>query len=202
MKSKKYSGEPIWGIDFGKKFSGNTIICEKNEDQLEFIRAGKNQDADKFILQTIKLRNPSLIFIDAPLSLPGVYHDNTTYDDYFYRLCDRQLSAMSPMFLGGLSARAIRLRHNIEQKGIEIKETYPKTLAKQFKLKEYGYRLHKKNIERCSDILDQTSLIEIDKKQIITWHHFDSLLALLSAVRYNLGLHFTHGDKEEGLIYT
>jgi predicted nuclease with RNAse H fold len=106
------------------------------------------------------------------------------------------------MFIGGLSARAIRLKHNIEQKGIEIKETYPKTLAKQFKLKEYGYRLDKENIERCSEILDQTSLIEIDKKQIITWHHFDSLLALLSAVRYSLGLHFTHGDKEEGLIYT
>ena len=202
MKSKIHSGEPIWGIDFGKKFSGNTIICEKNKDQLEFIRAGKNQDADKFILQTIEDRNPNLIFIDAPLSLPGVYHDNNIYDDYFYRLCDRQLGAMSPMFLGGLSARAIRLKHNIELKGIEVKETYPKTLAKQFKLKEYGYRLHKRNIEQCSEILDQTSLIEIDKKQIITWHHFDSLLALLSAVRYNLGLHFTHGDKEEGLIYT
>ncbi len=202
MKRKKHSGEPIWGIDFGKKFSGNTIICEKYEDQLEFIRAGKNQNADEFILQTINKRNPRLIFIDAPLSLPGVYRDNSTYNDFFYRLSDRQLGAMSPMFLGGVAARAIRLKYYIEQKGTEIKETYPKTLAKQFKLKECGYRLDKKNIERCSEILDQTSLIEIDKKQIITWHHFDALLALLSAVRYNLGLHFTYGDKEEGLIYT
>jgi len=202
MNSKNRFNGPIWGIDYGKKLSGNTVICEKNQDYLKYFKAGKNQDADQFILDLMNQRQPVLIFIDAPLSLPGVYHDKTTYDNYFYRLCDKQLGAMSPMFLGGLSARAIRLKDQIEQAGIEIKETYPKTLAKQFKLKELGYRQNKTDIEICTERINQTSLLDIDKKQILSWHHFDALLALLSAIRYKLGLHFTHGNKEEGLIYT
>jgi len=202
MKGDKNIDDLIWGIDYGKKLSGNTIICEKHHEQLAYFKAPKNKDADRFIIQTIENRKPGLIFIDAPLSLPGVYTDKKRYDDYFYRMCDKQLGAMSPMFLGGLTARAIRLQNTIEKMGIEIKETYPKTLAKQFKLKKYGYRLGKENIEKCSDILDHTSLIEIDKKQILSWHHFDALLALLSAVRYYRGLHYTYGSKEEGLIYT
>ena len=202
MKGKKNFDELIWGIDYGKKLSGNTVICEKRHEQLAFFKAPKNKDADLFILQTIEDRKPGLIFIDAPLSLPGVYADKKNYDNYFYRMCDKQLGAMSPMFLGGLTARAIRLKNTIEKMGIEIKETYPKTLAKQFKLKKCGYRLGKENIEKCADILDKTSLIEVDKKQMLSWHHFDALLALLSAVRYYRGLHYTYGSKEEGLIYT
>ena len=202
MKGKKNIDELIWGIDYGKKLSGNTVICEKQREQLVYYKASKNQDADQFIIQSIEDRKPKLIFIDAPLSLPGIYADKKEYDDYFYRMCDKQLGAMSPMFLGGLTARAIRLKDTIEKMGVEIKETYPKTLAKQFKLKKSGYRLGKENIEKCSEILDQTSLIEIDKKQILSWHHFDALLALLSALRYYRGLHYTYGSKEEGLIYT
>ncbi|MGM0496904.1 MAG: hypothetical protein ACQESJ_03235 [Bacteroidota bacterium] len=202
MRGKKNIDELIWGIDYGKKLSGNTVICEKQREQLVFFKAPKNEDADQFILQAVEDRKPELIFIDAPLSLPGVYADKKNYDDYFYRNCDKQLGAMSPMFLGGLTARAIRLKHTIEKMGVEIKETYPKTLAKQFKLKNYGYRLGKENIEKCSDILDKTSLIEVDKKQILSWHHFDALLALLSALRYYRGFHYTHGNEKEGLIYT
>ena len=202
MPGKKNIDKLIWGIDYGKKSSGNTVICEKKQEQLQYFKAPKNQDADKFIIQNAEARNPDLIFIDAPLSLPGVYHDETNFNDYFYRHCDKQLGAMSPMFLGGLSARAIRLKNKLEQMGIEIKETYPKTLAKQFNLKKYGYRLNKENIEKCSEILDQTSIIEIDKKQILSWHHFDALLALISAVRYYQGFDYTHGNEEEGLIYT
>jgi len=202
MKGKKNIGELIWGIDYGKKLSGNTVICEKRGEQLVYFKTPKNQDADRFILQAIEYRKPGLIFIDAPLSLPGVYADKKNYNDYFYRMCDKQLGAMSPMFLGGLTARAIRLKNTIEEMGVEIKETYPKTLARQFRLKECGYRMGKENIEKCSELLDQTSLIEVDKKQILSWHHFDALLALLSAVRYYLGLHYTYGSKEEGLIYT
>ena len=202
MNARKNIDELIWGIDYGKKLSGNTVICEKRGEQLVYFKAPKNQDADQFILQTIEDRKPRLIFIDAPLSLPGVYANKKNYDNYFYRMCDKQLGAMSPMFLGGLTARAVRLKNTIEEMGVEIKETYPKTLARQFSLKECGYKLGKENIEKCSELLDQTSLIEIDKKQILSWHHFDALLALLSAVRYFLGLHYTYGSKEEGLIYT
>lgn len=191
----------IWGIDFGKKLSGNTVICERNAEELVFLRVDKNKDADEFILRNVELRKPSLIFIDAPLSLPGVYQDKS-YDNYFYRTCDQQLRAMSPMFLGGLTARAIRLKDTIQELGVDIKETYPKALARQLHLEDNGYRLGKENIERCTQTISQTSLIEIDKKQILSWHHFDALLALISAIRYNRGLHYTFGEKEEGLIYT
>jgi predicted nuclease with RNAse H fold len=112
---------PVWGIDFGKKLSGNTVICEKNGDLTRFYRASKDTDADKFITGLIKDVRPEIIFIDAPLSLPAAYHDSENYQDYFYRLCDRQLKAMSPMFLGGLTARAIKMKTEVEKLGIDIK---------------------------------------------------------------------------------
>ena len=191
----------IWGIDFGKKLSGNTVICERSAEELVFLKVDKNKKTDEFIVRNIELRKPSLIFIDAPLSLPGVYQGKP-YKDYFYRTCLQQLIAMSPMFLGGLTARAIQLKDAIEEMGIDIKETYPKALARQLHLEEKGYRLGKENLEACTQIISETSLIEIDKKQILSWHHFDALLALISAIRYNRGLHYSFGDKEEGLIYT
>ncbi len=192
---------PVWGIDFGKKLSGNTVICEKSGDLTRFYRASKDTDADRFITGLIKDNRPDIIFIDAPLSLPGAYCDSETYQDYFYRLCDRQLNAMSPMFLGGLTARAISLKTEIEKMGIDIKETYPKALAKKYNLKSCGYKVGNEFIKGCLSKLEEISYLKIDDYSVISWHHFDALLALIAAIRYSNKLHITYGDKYEGLIY-
>ena len=191
----------LWGIDFGKKFSGNTVICYRSGSRVGFYQAEKNRDADRFILEKIKSQQPDYIFIDAPLSLPGAFHDPASYNDYFFRRCDQQLGAMSPMFLGGMTARAIRLKNEITAWGIEFRETYPKALALQLKLKDCGYRRGKENIGLCCDRIMESSNLVFDKKPIVSWHHLDALLAMISAIRYEQKLSLTFGDKSEGTIH-
>lgn len=191
----------LWGIDFGKKLSGNTVICIRKGSDLKFLKAEKNQDADRFILEQIYHHTPGRIFIDAPLSLPGAYFDNQAYDNYFFRQCDQQLGAMSPMFLGGLTARAIRLKNMLLSMDIDLKETYPKALATQLRLKQCGYRKGKENLERCCETIMESSNLHFDVSSVVSWHHLDALLALVSAVRHEQKLSYTFGDPREGQIH-
>jgi len=191
----------LWGIDYGKKRSGNTVICIKRGTIIKFLKAEKDQDADDFILEAAEGLSPRRIFIDAPLSLPGAYYNQQVYDDFFFRRCDQQLGAMSPMFLGGLTARAIRLKSMLLAMDIELRETYPKALANHLRLKECGYRRGKENLERCSESIMESSLLSFDKASVASWHHFDALLALVSALRHEQKLSYTFGDPREGQIY-
>ena len=193
--------ETLWGIDYGKKLSGNTVICERDNRKIHFYQAENNRDADQFILDHIQKHPPRLIFIDAPLTLPGAYHHPERYDNYFFRRCDLELGAMSPMFLGGLTARAIRLKSLAEKEGIGMKETYPKALARKMGLQEHGYRRGKENMEACIALIEESAALKVNKADIRSWHHFDALLALVSGIRYEQRLGYSFGDTKEGLIY-
>ena len=88
------------GIDYGSKVAGTTAICRLTESgQFEFSCSTKGRDADLWIKKAIEEFLPESIYIDAPLSLPGAYYGKES--NYFYRQADRELRAMSPMFLGG-----------------------------------------------------------------------------------------------------
>lgn len=191
------------GIDYGKKDSGNTVICYKQGDHMGFAETQKNNDPDTIIIQQAEKMKAEYIFLDAPLSLPNVYcHPSGRDQDYFYRKCDRELDAMSPMFLGGLTARAIRLRHNLEDMGFIVKEVYPSALANLLKLQEHGYKEKNSNIVRCIDVIaSQFHIYNLRGKDIPTWHHFDALLALISGVRYFQEVAMRYGNSVEGLIY-
>jgi len=191
----------LWGIDYGKKLSGNTVICQRKGQSVRFFRAGKNKDADKFILERIRESSPHRIFIDAPLSLPGAFYDEKRYDDFFFRRCDQQIGAMSPMFLGGLTARAIRLKSIVSGMRIDLMETYPKGLARQLKLKNSGYRKGKENLVACAEGIMESTKLDLDTAHILSWHHIDALLALITAIRHEQGLSFTYGNPDEGLVY-
>jgi predicted nuclease with RNAse H fold len=191
----------LWGIDYGKKRSGNTVICERQEKEVHFFQAEKNKDADQFILSMIREAPPDRIFIDAPLSLPGAFYDETRYNDFFFRQCDQQIGGMSPMFLGGLTARAIRLKSIVSRMNIPMMEAYPGGLSRHLKLKDYGYRRGKEKIGDCADIILESAQLELDKSLILSWHHIDALLALVTAIRHEQGLSFTYGNKDEGLVY-
>ena len=95
------------GIDYGAKLAGTTAICFEQSGQLKIWQSEKKKDADKFVQESIKQLQPTTVFIDAPLSLPLAYFGEG--ENYFYRECDKILKGMSPMFLGGLTARAMRL---------------------------------------------------------------------------------------------
>lgn len=190
------------GIDYGSKLAGTTVICYLERQKIQFVSAEKGQDADQMIHQFLKdHQNVDAVFMDAPLSLPHVYIDiHPETADFFYRSCDRAVKAMSPMFLGGLTARAMKLAHGYKDRDIEFFESYPAALAKELSLDRLGY---KKSIQFISEVTMsihskyELSLASVPKN----WHEVDALLAYLIGWRFSRKEHQVVGEPSEGLIY-
>lgn len=188
------------GIDYGSKLAGTTVIAlYEAGSPVRMYQCEKKKDADKFLLSRLIAERPTEIFLDAPLSLPGIYRDLPGCTDYFYRRSDRELRAMSPMFLGGLTARAIKLKDELTQEGFSVREVYPAALAKLLKLKDLGYKNDKKNLAACTDVVQTHYDLRLPRN-LDNWHQFDALLALASGMRFLHGEHRCAGDAEEGLI--
>ena len=188
----------IVGIDYGNKYAGTTVICYNSRNKVQFIQSSKNADADSFLLNELGYLHPDLIMIDAPLSLPGVYWLGSAYNDHFFRRCDRELQAMSPMFLGGLTARAINLKGKMN--GTQIMETYPRKLVEIMKLPASLYKQDKKELASFADHLREILFVRFNASQITSWHHMDALLAFLSGVRYMEKRCERFGIHEEGIV--
>ena len=190
----------IAGIDFGSKMAGTTSICYKHDDQqLNLIQSEKKKDADQFILDFIDERQPHFITIDAPLSVPpGIYGKG---NQYFYRKCDKLLNAMSPMFLGGLTARAIALRDKIinDNSSVQIYETYPKGYITSVASDNMRHH-YKKDLDLFLEAL-RINHPNLQITDLANWHQADSVLAYLSAFRISTQEAVSYGNINEGLIY-
>ena len=197
-KTTKIAGKTIVGIDYGNKYAGTTVICYNSGNKIKFVQSSKNTDADSFLLNELAYLHPDLIMIDAPLSLPGVYWLGNDYRDHFYRSCDRELKAMSPMFLGGLTARAISLIKKMN--GTEVKETYPRKLVDILLLPYAQYKHDKQELGPFANQLKLKSDVKFNESQITSWHHVDAFLALLSGLRYLGKIHQKYGIPEEGIV--
>lgn len=191
----------IIGIDFGAKLAGTTVIARMyDHNKVDFFASEKKQDADDFILQFLKENEDVwLAYIDAPLSLPSIYSSKKG-EDFFYRDADKKTGAMSPMFLGGLTARAMRLSVEISKLGIKLVETYPSKLAEVLKLKDLNYKKDLSEIPTLCDELKRISGFEFDVNLVTTWHHFDALLCLYSAKRFEMQAAMVFGNVNEGTI--
>ncbi len=187
----------IAGIDYGSKLAGTTVIAYFEGDQIIIRQSEKKSDADRFLQEVVGEEGLDNLFIDAPLSLPRAYFGQG--QDFFYRSCDRELGAMSPMFLGGLTARAMKLQHQWEDLGIQCYETYPAQTAKRLDLIDKGYKKEVENIPKVLELIN----VGLGKSlpPITNWHQFDALLALIAANRYQSNSHQTVGDPSEGCIY-
>ena len=180
------------GIDYGSKLAGTTVICHKKKDTLCFMQSAKKQDADAFISTALTELKPKVVFLDAPLSLPSAYFGKG--DNFFYRQCDVETRAMSPMFLGGLTARAMKLKQG--NSGVDFKETYPAYFIKTIlKLKE-DYNKKQKYDDK---ILSKLNL-DYSVSDIANWHQFDALCCWLTGERYVNERAVKIGNLEEGLI--
>lgn len=193
----------MWaGIDYGSKTAGTTVICAgKDVQKLQFYHTRKKQDADEFIFSMLGTIKPDFVCLDAPLSLPGIL-TNKQFSDYFYRQADKELKAMSPMFIGGLTARAIKLKQELWSKlHLEVFESYPGGLVRKLELNEHYKKRTKDPIPYFLDVLKETFGIQVHKDQIPDWHHVDALLCWITANRMakKTALHF--GNSQEGLIY-
>ena len=185
----------IVGIDYGSKVAGTTVICYPKNETLVFHQSKKKEDADKMIIEWVEQNTPSVIMLDAPLSLPKVYTKPSSQSSYHYRECDRELKAMSPMFLGGLTARAMQLRANLS--AYEIYETYPKqVLNHRFAdLKEF----YKDDIELFSAKLSERLPLPFHQSPK-NWHQVDSSLAWYAGYLFDIGTGDSVGDNTEGVI--
>lgn len=195
------------GIDYGSKTSGNTVICHHDGQQIQFYNTDK-KDADAFIIDWITRRQtvqnrPTInaIFLDAPLSLPAVYHSIQGFSNYHYRLCDIALKAMSPMFLGGLTARAMELKKQLkENSNVETYEVYPKALAQSVLPEQYHKKLTAHEMEKLCEVLSNAVLGLTLAECPATQHQFDALLAWVSGYRFMNQQHLFFGDPREGII--
>lgn len=188
-----------FGIDYGSKLAGTTVITYDINGALYQRSSVKKEDADEMVQKLAMELRPKAIYLDAPLSLPNAYFGKGK--DYFYRKSDKELKAMSPMFLGGLTARAMKLKVQLESIGITVYETYPGALIRT--TPELNKRYSKKDLSLISEVLKQIKIlvgdvmIEETPKNI---HQIDSLLAWISGNRHQKGVAQLIGDPEEGVI--
>ncbi len=186
------------GIDYGSRNAGTTVLCIELSQRIHFFQSAKNKDADAFLEAKLSEFKPDLVVIDAPLSLPLAYYE-TDQKDYHYRQCDREARAMSPMFLGGLTARAMSLV-SVMQGEIKFIEGYPKLLAEYHDLINKEYKKDKDAIDDVTGVLEHHYSLELEQRPM-NWHQVDALLAFLIAFRYQKEEAISLGNPKEGLIY-
>jgi len=191
----------ILGIDYGSRYSGTTVICYNSNHQVKFLESSRNSDADAFILNEAAYLKPDLTVIDAPLSLPGMYILGNDYNDRFFRVCDRELKAMSPMFIGGITARAMSVKEELFRRRFRVVETYPRKLVELMNLPGEMYKKSSKYLPVFTEFLKFSVGLNINTKLITTWHRMDALLAFLSGLRYLNKEVERYGEKEEGLVF-
>jgi len=188
----------LYGIDYGSKLAGTTVIakCKQKDPIVELLQSKKKEDADTWLLNQVDAE--ATVFLDAPLSLPGVYTNTPDCQDYFYRAGDRALKAMSPMFLGGLTARAMKMKSHLSQKSVTCHEVYPGGLIRLLQFPHY----QKKNLSTLPSFWEQlkSQLPFQVKTPPQNWHQVDALLALWSGFRFLSNTHESYGTAEEGVI--
>lgn len=188
----------ICGIDYGSKLAGTTVLAWYDGQDFGLEQSAPKQDADAWLVSKIATWAPGKLYVDAPLSLPAVYKHQHS-DDYFYRQADRMLKAMSPMFLGGLTARAMRLAAHWRQAGWGVYEAYPAALWQELGKSELLYKKDMADLAACHQHLCTT--FDAHLPEPTNWHQLDGLLALLTGLRHQQGMAKTFGDQTEGLIY-
>lgn len=185
-----------FGIDYGSKMAGTTVICYNQDGKLYLYSSKKKEDSDEFISQKVQELNPSAVYLDAPLSLPGAYFGQG--DNFHFRKCDMECKAMSPMFLGGLTARAMKLSNN--HPSTKFHETYPGYFIREVIEAKEIYRKKEKEVNQ--DIIDliQSKVQLPIAVPIENYHQLDAVICWLSGKRHSDNKHITLGDEGEGVI--
>jgi len=186
----------ICGIDYGSQMAGTTRICFNDGDQLHIAASEKKKSADQFILQFFENEEFSIVGLDAPSSLPAAYYKAGS--DFHYREADRAVQAMSPMFLGGLTARAMQLRAQLQLRCVEV---YPGARVRNADaLKECYSKKDKQSIPAVIEILER-ELHPLQLPALNDYHDIDSVLAWWIAHDVLEEKAHVAGKPSEGLIY-
>jgi len=144
----------IVGIDLAGSFKRDTGICILNE---KLFAKTMIVHTDKEIITLIDKVKPSLIAIDAPLSLPYGRKSLDEKNNIHFRECDKMLLRMGikffPITLGPmrmLTKRGIKLKNILESKGYRVIEVYPGGAQDILGIPRKSHGLHelRKGLER------------------------------------------------------
>ncbi len=183
------------GIDFGSQMAGTTVIARSREKKLNLFQSEKGASADDFILSALAdWGEVKRVYIDAPLSLPLAYSGQG--EDFMYRAADREVSAMSPMFLGGLTARAMRVAHQLRGLGLECFETYPARVEREI----LGSTTPKKKVFQPQPMQEVIEKLGIEFPMIDNRHQYDAIWAWMAGYRHLNGIAKIIGNPDEGII--
>ncbi len=182
------------GIDFGAKNRRTTAYCWQENALLHVELCPAKIDVDAWLYQEMIKAGVQAVFIDAPLSLPKIYFDpEDTQSTHHYRRADIELKAMSPLFLGGLTARAIALASKLKKSQIACYETYPKAVRNQ--------RFSGKERQEALVDLQKSASVQIENISSLSVHAQDSVFAWFAGYMYMQKQSLIFGRQEEGQIF-
>jgi predicted nuclease with RNAse H fold len=183
-------------------------ICGK-----DYFKGKKDEEADRYLIETVTSRRPVAVGIDSPLSLPRYLQnpDNFPADeipDYLYRRCDKESGGMSTMYLGALTSRGIFLRKCLSREGIEVLEVYPRKTLEGLGIKngpgrKGSYKQDPTQARRIYRSLGLEAGFQIEPGfRLSNDHDLDAVLAALTVYGYQHHRHLTAtiGDEDEGQI--
>ncbi|MCS6979728.1 MAG: DUF429 domain-containing protein [Flavobacteriales bacterium] len=203
----------LGGLDLGSRFRSTSVLCVLQENgRFTFFTPPPSTDGHAWIYEKALELKLSRIFIDAPLSLPGIYRNPEKFQDYHFRQADIALSAMSPMFLGGFTASAMQLAARWKTAGLEVMETYPAGLVRMWGLQHVYVKKENKDkkeclsafilaLQECAACTELSFPEDLQWPVLQSWHEADALSCFLSGWRYQLGKAVPFGMAEEGLIW-
>lgn len=179
----------IMGIDLAGKSENPTGICFLDENKLNFSTLFENDE----ILSYIHDVNPSLIVIDAPLSLPKgrccLDKDCSCSKGGHFRAAEvemRKYGRTLPLTFRGmrmLTERGIRIAEKLKKK-YTVLESHPRTIQK---------------ILEFSDLYDDlTNYFQLPEN--ISEHELDAALLVIAGIFYMKKEFMEFGDVEEGTI--
>ncbi|MEM5836292.1 MAG: DUF429 domain-containing protein [Candidatus Aenigmatarchaeota archaeon] len=189
----------IVGIDLAgsKKQATGFCFMDENLNCETFVL-----HSDKEIIEETLKRNPDIISIDAPLSLPKGRKSLEQKGPPHFRACDKELLKMRikffPITLGpmrSLTKRGIKLKKFFEEKGYKVIESFPG--AAQDLL---GIPRKQKGKEKLKKALIKLGIKKGIEKEKITDHELDAITCALVGKFYLEKNYIALGDKKEGLI--
>ena len=146
---------------------------------------------DQEILEHLTRFKPTLIAIDAPLSLPK----KGTMRKADREMHRRGYPVFPPRFpaMEKLTLRAIEITRQIKRKGLDVIEVHPTSTRKALKMPA-------KDWKKIQTIFIHMGLEGDLKTRALTPHEIDAVTAALTGHLYLQGKTELIGDKEEGYI--
>jgi uncharacterized protein len=185
------------GIDLAGVESRPTGLCIM-DDSLRSSTCLLYTD-NEIVEKTLKCA-PNIVAIDAPLALPRGRESLTKRSNIHLRECDRELLKMGikffPLTLGPmrkLTERGMRLRAELEKKGLMVIETYPGAVQDILGIPRKG-----KGLEKLARGLSLAGIKGLDTG--LTGDELDAITCALAGILYLRGKYRAIGDPDEVLM--